>query len=291
MGTSMSLREHRKSVVGSTIGAPTGGFWSSMAIPPSRPFSWAFEPVQTDAASMSAERICITAPADDDDDESPILERVTPLWLHDLSDPGTALVLFDEASTSEIVPLQSAPRRLRVREPVSIRKIEAASLSWQPLVEDGAEVGFVYMLGNNGARIEVRIPGSVTVVQSDYSPLCASTGMCAPSSLLVFADEAHLESLRCLQTQLEHGEDIGYVPSRELCVTHSFDKIVMRANGGESGERNDAARRTWIQTKSFMKRLSCLTADCITRHNENEISRARAFELSHSSGLWHGSVI
>ena len=288
----MSLREHRdrQQILGSAIGAPTDGFWSSMAVSKTKPLSWAFEPVQTDAASMSAERICISAPADDDDDESPVLDRICPLWLHDLSSPGTAIVLFDEASMSEIVPLQSAPRRLRVREPVSIRKIEAASLSWQPLVEDGDEVGIAYLLGNS-TRVEVRVPGSVTVVQSDYSPLCASTGMCQASSLLVFADETHLESLQCLKDQLERGEDIGYLPTRELCVTPSFDKIVMRANGAESGERNDAARRTWLQTKSFMKRLSCITADCINAYTNNEIARARAFELSHSHGVWRGSVI
>ncbi len=287
----MSLREHRKSVVGSAIGAPAGGFWTSMAVVPPRPLSWAFAlNSETGAASMTVDNLVISEQTNDDD-ESPVLERVTPLWLHDLSDPATALVLFDE-TPPEIMPLQTTPRRLRVRAPVSIRKIAAASLSWQPLVEDGAEVGFVYMLGNDGARIEIRAPGSVVIVQADYSPLCASTQMCAPSSLLVFGDsEAHLASLQCLQTQLERGDDIGYVPSRELFVTPSFDRLVMRTNPNTTGERNDAARRTWLQTKSFMKRLSALTADCLTRYNENEITRMRAFELSHRHGLWRGNVI
>lgn len=284
----MSLREHRKSVVGSAIGAPAGGFWSSMAIPPPRPLSWEFEPIQADVASMS--HLAISGKIDDDD-ESPVLDRICPLWLHDLSSPGTAIVLFDEASMSEIVPLQTTPRRLRVRAPVSVRKVTASSLTWQPLVEDGTEVGFVYMLGND-ARVEVRAPGSVAVVQADYSPLCASAGICDPSSLLLFGDpEAHLESLRCLQTQLERGEDIGYLPTQECCVTLAFDRLVMRTNPNMSGERNDAARRTWLQTKAFLKHLSALTADCLNAYTNNEIVRARAFELSHSRGVWRGSVI
>tara|TARA_X000000368_G_scaffold269880_1_gene213846 strand:- start:517 stop:1380 length:864 start_codon:yes stop_codon:yes gene_type:complete len=287
----MSLREHsdRQRILGSAIGAPVGGFWSSMAIPPPRPLSWAFEPIQADVASMSH---LVISEQTNDDDESPVLDRICPLWLHDLSSPGTAIVLFDEASNPDIaVPLQSTPRRLRVRAPVSVRKVTASSLTWQPLLEDGEEIGIVYYLGSD-ARVEVRVPGSVAVVQADYSPLCASTGICAPSSLLVFGDpKAHLESLRCLQTQLERGEDLGYLPTQECCVTPAFDRLVMRTNPNVSGERNDAARRTWLQTKAFLKHLSALTADCLTRYNENEITRMRAFELSHRHGLWRGNII
>ena len=193
-----------------------------------------------------------------------MLDCVAPLWLHDLSGPGTAMVLFDEAPTPETVPLQSTPRRLRVRAPVAVRKVSATSLSWQPLVEDGVEVGFAYSLGSGssdaaGARVEVRAPGSVAVIQGDYSPLCASAGMCLPSSLLLFADpEAHLHSMRCLHADLQRGEDLGYIPTQELCVTSTFDKLVLRTNGAESGERNDAARRAWQQTKAFLKDLSRL---------------------------------
>lgn len=288
----MSLREyrHRQEILGSAIGAPAGGFWTSMAVVPPRPLSWAFAlNSETGAASMTVDNLVISEQTNDDD-ESPVLERVTPLWLHDLSDPATALVLFDE-TPPEIMPLQTTPRRLRVRAPVSVRKIAASSLSWLPLVEDGEEVGIAYFLGSD-ARVEVRVPGSVTVVQADYSPLCMSTKMCQASSLLLFAEpEVHLESLRCLKDQLERGEEIGYIPSQECCVTPAFDRLVMRTNTNTTGERNDAARRTWIQTKSFMKRLSCLTADCINTYTENEIVRARVFELSHSHGVWRGSVI
>lgn len=295
----MSLREHRdrqQNVCGSAIGAPAEGFWSSMAVVSPRPLSWPFAPIQADTASVTVNQLSISEQADDD--ESPVLDRVCPLWVYDLSAPGAAaMLLFDEASTSETVPLQSTPRRLRVRAPVAVRKVAAASLSWQPLVEEGAEVGFVYALasGSNdaiGARVEVRVPGSVAVIQADYSPLCASTGMCQPSSLLLFAEpDAHLESLRCLRAQLERGEDIGYIPSQELCITSLFDRLVMRANCVENGERNDAARRTWLQTKGFLKDLSALTADCIAAYANNEIARTRAFELSREHALWRANVI
>lgn len=296
----MSLREHRRrqpSVCGTAIGTPIEGFWSPMAVSPPRPRSWSFElNPEPDTASVTIDRLTIAAQADDDD-EVPVLDSVAPLWLHDLSAPGTAMVLFDEAPTPETVPLQSTPRRLRVRAPVTARAVVAASLSWQPLIEDGVEVGFAYALGSGcndttGARVEVRLPGSVAVIQGDYSPLCASAGMCLPSSLLLFAEpEAHLHSMRCLHADLERGEDIGYIPTQELCVTSTLDKLVLRANGAESGERNDAARRTWQQTKSFLKGLSTLTADCVAAYTSNEIVRTRAFELSREHALWRANVI
>lgn len=294
----MSLRErrrHQPSVCGTAIGTPIEGFWSPMAVSPPRPRSWSVE-TEPDAVSITAKGLSISSPADDDD-EVPVLDCVAPLWLHDLSAPGTAMVLFDEAPTPEPVPLQSTPRRLRVRAPVAVRKVAATSLSWQPLVEDGVEVGFAYALGSGcsdaaGARVEVRVPGSIAVIQSDYSPLCASTGMCLSSSLLLFAEpEAHLDSMRDLRAQLGRGEDIGYVPTQELCVTSVLDKLVLRANGAESGERNDAARRAWQQTKAFLKGLSTVTADCIAAYTSNEIARTRAFELSRVHALWRANVI
>ena len=296
----MSLREHRRrqpSVCGTAIGTPIEGFWSPMAVSPPRPRSWSFAlNPEPDAAPITAERLSISSEIGADD-EVPVLDSIAPLWLHDLSAPGTAIILFDEAPTLSTVPLQSTPRRLRVRAPVTARKVEAVSLSWQPLIEDGVEIGFAYTLASgcndaSGARVEVRVPGSVAVVQSDYSPLCASAGMCDPSSLLLFAEpDVHLESLRCLRTQLQRGEDIGYIPTQELCVTSSFDKLVMRANGAESGQRNDAARRTWLQSKSFLKDLSSLTADCIAAYTSNEIKRTRAFELSRVHSHWRANVI
>lgn len=295
----MSLREPRRqtSVFGAAIGTPTEGFWSPMAVSPPRPRSWPFalRPAP-DTASITAKGLSIASQAEDDD-EVPVLDSVVPLWLHDLSAPGTAMVLFDEAPTSEPVPLQSTPRRLRVRAPVAVRAIAAASLSWQPLVEDGVEVGFAYALGSGssdaaGARVEVRVPGGVAVIQGDYSPLCASAGMCRPSSLLLFAEpEAHLDSMRDVRAQLGRGDELGYVPTQELCVTSALDKLVLRANGAESGERNDAARRAWQHTKAFLKDLSTLTADCIAAHASNEIARTRAFELGRVHALWRANLI
>jgi hypothetical protein len=296
----MSLRErrhHQPSVYGTAIGTPTEGFWSPMAVSPQRPRSWSFAlNPEPDAVSVTIDRLTIAAQADDDD-EVPVLDSIAPLWLHDLGAPKTAMVLFDEAPTPEPVPLQSTPRRLRVRSPVAVRKVAATSLSWQPLVEDGVEVGFAYTLGSGcsdaaGARVEVRVPGNIAVIQGDYSPLCASTGMCLPSSLLVFADpEVHLDSMRALRAQLGRGDDLGYVPTQELCVTSALDKLVLRANCVESGERNDAARRAWQQTKAFLKDLSTLTADCIAAYTSNEITRNRAFELSRVHALWRANVI
>tara|TARA_X000000368_G_scaffold377654_1_gene331474 strand:+ start:984 stop:1874 length:891 start_codon:yes stop_codon:yes gene_type:complete len=296
----MSLRERRRgqsSVYGTAIGTPNEGFWSPMAVSPPRPRSWSFAlNPEPDAVSVTIDRLTIAAQSDDDD-EVPVLDSVVPLWLHDLSAPGTAMVLFDEAPTPEPVPLQSTPRRLRVRAPVAVRKVAATSLSWQPLVEDGVEVGYAYALGSGssdatGARVEVRVPGSIAVIQGDYSPLCASTGMCLPSSLLLFADpEAHLDSMRDLRAQLGRGEDIGYIPTQELCVTSALDKLVLRTNGAESGDRNDEARRAWQQTKAFLKGLSTVTADCIASHANNEIARTRAFELSRVHALWRANVI
>ena len=132
----MSLREHRRrgqsSVYGTAIGTPIEGFWSPMAVSPPRPRSWSFElNPKPDAVSVTIDRLTIAAQVGDDD-EVPVLDCVAPLWLHDLSAPGTAMVLFDEAPTPETVPLQSTPRRLRVRAPLAVRQRAATALSRQP---------------------------------------------------------------------------------------------------------------------------------------------------------------
>lgn len=277
---------------GSAIGAPIGGFWSPMAVSPPRPRAWAASLERDDDYDVTAERLCISTPTGDDGDvdDSPVLECVAPLWAHALSAlPEPTMLLFEEALTPDVVPLQGLPRRLRVRAPVAIRKVSFGSLAWQPLVEEGAEVGVVYHLGNSpdDARVEVRVPGSVAVVQADYS-----LGGASASSLLLFAEpETHLASLRLLHAQLQRGDEIGYLPSQELCITPAFDRLVLRANPALSGERNDAARRTWLKTKTFLRSISTLTADCIAAYTHNEIKRVRAFELSDELARWRASVL
>ena len=134
--------------------------------------------------------------------------------------------------------------------------------------------------------------GSVAVVQSSYSPLAMASGMADPSSYLLYPDpEAHLASMREVRAQLQRGEDVGYVPARELCVTSAFDRLVLRTNPAETGEQNDAARRAWLDTKQFLKTLSSLTADSVTTYNAAEIDRVGAFELRHTHGSWRGCVV
>ena len=230
------------------------------------------------------------------------------------------LLLFDQTSAaSEATLLQSHPRRLRVRGIVTPRPVEARSLTWRPLVDAGEVVGVVFLLGSGRdadekpatrmrgrgndavARIEVRSTaataaqdslGSVAVVQSSYSPLAMASGMVDPSSYLLYTDpEAHLASMRTVRTQLQQGEDVGYVPSRELCVTSAFNRLVLRSNQAETADHNDDARRVWQTTKLFLKTLSALTADSVVAYNATEIDRVNAFELRHGHGSWRGSVV
>lgn len=256
-----------------------------------------------------------------DDDESPALEQICPLWVHNLAaTQAPALLLFDQAAdTTETTLLQSHPRRLRVHGVVTPRTVTARSLTWRPLVDMGEVVGVVFLLGSGRdevgddakpaarargrgtdavARIEVRAAppgaalGSVAVVQSSYSPLAMASGMADPSSYLLYPDpEAHLASMREVRAQLQRGEDVGYVPARELCVTSAFDRLVLRSNPAETGAQNDAARRAWLDTKQFLKALSTLTADSVTAYNAAEIDRVGAFELRHTHGSWRGSVV
>jgi hypothetical protein len=256
------------------------------------------------------------------DDESPTLEQICPLWVHNLGTQAPTLLLFDQAvDTSETTLLQSQPRRLHVHGVVTPKTVTARSLTWRPLVDMGEVVGVVFLLGNGRdedgvsddakpatrergrgtdavARIEVRAAppratlGSVAVVQSSYSPLAMASGMADPSSYLLYPNpEAHLASMREVRAQLQRGEDVGYVPARELCVTSAFDRLVLRSNPAETGEQNDAARRAWLDTKQFLKALSTLTADSVIAYNAAEIDRVDAFELRHTHESWRSSVV
>ena len=119
-----------------------------------------------------------------------------------------------------------------------------------------------------------------------------ASGMADPSSYLLFPNPRdYLNSMDTLRTQIQRGEDVGYVPVRELCVTSQIDKLLMRGNPSESGDLNDAARRVWSSTKQFFKGLSELTADCITGYNAAEIERVGAFELRNRHASWRRSVV
>lgn len=304
-------------IYGQAIGLPVGGLWGTpMAVSPPRS-----PPLLPSASTLSVENLDLndTRHAEADGDESPVLEQVCPLWVHELATQASVMVRFDQsADMAETTLLQSHPRRLRVRGVVTPRTVAARSLTWRPLVDAGEVVGVVFLLGSGRdeddakpaarargrgtdavARIEVRAAppgavalGSVAVVQSSYSPLAMASGMADPSSYLLYPDpEAHLASMREVRAQLQRGEDVGYVPARELCVTSAFDRLVLRANPAETGEQNDAARRAWLDTKQFLKTLSSLTADSVTTYNAAEIDRVGAFELRHTHGSWRGSVV
>ncbi len=263
-----------------------------------------------------------------DADESPVLEQICPLWVHDLATAQQpVLVLFrqtvDEVSSDSTTLLQSNPRRLRVRGVVTPRMIHARSLTWRPLVEAGDVVGVVFLLGigrpdseddvkpasktnarvDAVTRIEVRTSlhkwtisadalDSIAVVQSSYSPLAMASGMTDPSSYLMFPDpRGYIDSMSALRTQIQRGEEVGYVPVHEMCVTSQIDKLLLRGNASETSELNDAARRVWITTKQFFKGLSELTADCITGYNAAEIERVGAFELRNRHDAWRRRVV
>ena len=305
-------------IYGQAIGLPVGGLWGTpMAVSPPRS-----PPLLPSASTLSVEHLDLndTRHAEADGDESPVLEQVCPLWVHELATQAPVMVRFDQsADMAETTLLQSHPRRLRVRGVVTPRTVAARSLTWRPLVDAGEVVGVVFLLGSGRdedddeakpaarargrgtdavARIEVRAAppgaalGSVAVVQSSYSPLAMASGMADPSSYLLYPDpEAHLASMREVRAQLQRGEDVGYVPARELCVTSAFDRLVLRSNPAETGAQNDAARRAWLDTKQFLKTLSALTADSVTAYNAAEIDRVGAFELRHTHGSWRGSVV
>ena len=307
-------------IYGQAIGLPVGGLWVSMAVSPPR--SPPMLPATTPTLMVESLDLNHGTACTDDSDESPVLEQICPLWVHDLATQAPALLLFDQTSdASETTLLQSHPRRLRVRGVVTPRPVAARSLTWRPLVDAGEVVGVVFLLGSGRdaddeekpptrmrgrgndavARIEVRSAastaaqdglGSVAVVQSSYSPLAMASGMADPSSYLLYTDpEAHLASMRTVRKQLQQGEDVGYVPSRELCVTSAFDRLVLRANTAETTDHNDDARRAWQTTKLFLKTLSALTADSVVAYNAAEIDRVNAFELRHAHGSWRGSVV
>jgi len=305
-------------IYGQAIGLPVGGLWGTpMAVSPPRS-----PPLLPSASTLSVESLDLNDArhAEADEDQSPVLEQVCPLWVHELATQASVLVRFDQsADTTGTTLLQSHPRRLRVRGVVTPRTVTARSLTWRPLIDAGEVVGVVFLLGSGRdddddakpaarargrgtdavARIEVRAAppgaaalGSVAVVQSSYSPLAMASGMADPSSYLLYPNpEAHLASMREVRAQLQRGEDVGYVPARELCVTSAFDRLVLRANPAETGEQNDAARRAWLDTKQFLKTLSALTADSVTAYNAAEIDRVGAFELRHTHGSWRGSVV
>ena len=264
---------------------------------------------------------------DADEDESPLLEQICPLWVHALDTQRPIFVLFrqsiDDVGRDNTTLLQSNPRRLRVRGVVTPRLVTARSLTWRPLVEAGDVVGVVFLLGmgradsdddvkpvsksnvrlDTVARIEVRtslhkwtisgdVVDSIAVVQSNFSPLALASGMADPSSYLLFPDpRGYIDSMRTLRSQIQRGEEVGYVPVRELCVTSQIDKLLLRGNPSESGERNDAARRVWTTTKQFFKGLSELTADCMSAYNAAEIERVGAFELRNHHTSWRRSVV
>jgi hypothetical protein len=321
---------------GPAIGLPAGGFWGPLVVSPPRspPLLATDSILAVEHLDLNEDNACVPMRVDtrghsDDTDESPLLEQICPLWIHDLATNPPVLVLFDQPGQNEAematLLLQSRPRRLRVRGAVTPRTVRAEALNWRPLVEAGESVGFVFLLGSGRgeyeddddygakpatrprsrigaiARIEVRSSstsdtntplGSVAVVQSSYSPLAWASGMADPSSFLLFPDpESHLNSMREVRAQLQKGEDVGYVPARELCVTSTFDRLVMRSNPSETGEYNDEARRAWQKTKSFLKSLSTLTADSVTAYNASEIDRVGAFELRNGHGMWRGSVV
>ena len=311
-------------IYGAAIGLPVGGPWAPMAVSPPRspPLLSATPALSMESLDLNDTHQITIAARRDDDDESPLLEQICPLWVHDLATQAPALLLFDQAiDTAETTLLQSHPRRLRVHGVVTPRTVSARSLTWRPLVDTGEVVGIVFLLGSGRdevsddakpaarprgsgtdavARVEVRAAppggaatlGSVAVVQSSYSPLAMASGMADPSSYLLYPNpEAHLASMREVRAQLQRGEDVGYVPARELCVTSAFDRLVLRSNPVETGEQNDAARRAWLDTKQFLKALSALTADSVFAYNAAEIDRVGAFELRHTHGSWRGSVV
>ena len=310
-------------IYGAAIGLPVGGPWAPMAVSPPRspPLLASTPSLSMESLDLNdAQTIVVSTACIDDDDESPVLEQICPLWVHNLATQAPALLLFDQTTdTTETTLLQSHPRRLRVHGVVTPRTVAARSLTWRPLVDMGEVVGVVFLLGSGRdevsddakpaarargrgtdavARIEVRAAppgaalGSVAVVQSSYSPLAMASGMADPSSYLLYPDpEAHLASMREVRAQLQRGEDVGYVPARELCVTSAFDRLVLRSNPAETGEQNDAARRAWLDTKQFLKALSTLTADSVAAYNAAEIDRVGAFELRHAHGSWRGSVV
>ena len=312
-------------IYGQAIGLPVGGLWGTpMAVSPPRspPLPPSTSTLSVESLDLNDARNGTAVPVDD---ESPVLEQVCPLWVHDIARRAPVLLLFDQSTDmSETTLLQSHPRRLRVRGLVTPKPVAARSLTWRPLADAGEVVGVVFVLGSGRdeddeasddtkpaarargrgtdavARIEVRSAaaaqgatlGSVAVVQSDYSPLAMASGMADPSSYLLYPDpEAHLASMREVRAQLKRGEDVGYVPSRELCVTSAFERLVLRANPAASGEQNDVARRAWLDTKQFLKTLSELTADSVTAYNAAEIDRVGAFELKHAHGSWRGGVV
>lgn len=270
---------------------------------------------------------CMPMRIDANEDESPLLEQICPLWVHALDAQRPIFVLFrqtaDEVGSDSTTLLQSNPRRLRVRGVVTPRLVTARSLTWRPLVEAGDVVGVVFLLGSGRpesdddvkpssrtnarmdtvARIEVRTSlhkwtlsgdavDSIAVVQSNYTPLAMASGMADPSSYLLFPDpRGYIDSMDTLRTQIQRGEEVGYVPVRELCVTSQLDKLLLRGNPSESGEMNDAARRVWSTTKQFFKGLSERTADCIAAYNAAEIERVGAFELRNHHTSWRRSVV
>ena len=321
------------SLFGPAISAPQDGFWSLLAVSPPRspptaaldatapmPPEFSLDVDMVDAAACSsvlpslpsvaaATALLVTGSRQRHDErEVPVLESVCPTWAYDLGDQ-TALVVFDH-DQSGTMTLQSTPRRIYNRDPVTAKAIAADGVSWKPMLDAATGTsGHVFQLTRMGAavcRIEAisriggddgadddapPVLGRVAVVQASYAPLAMAAGIADRSSLLVYDDpHAHLQTLRELRTNLGADPELGYAPVSECCVTGHLDRLVLLRANHASRADHERAQRAWSATRAFLRSMSALTADCVDWYADAEIRRAGAHELRGAARAWRRAV-
>lgn len=219
---------------------------------------------------------------------------------NDLS--GPALVVFDQEAETTMT-LQSTPRRIHNRDPVTAKAVPVDLVSWKLMcnAEDGT-TGHAFVLSKGGAmvaKIEVHTEAAsssalrrVAIVQASYRPLSMAAGVADASSLLVFEDPAaHLRGLREVAEGLRVDAELGYAPVAECCVTDAFQRLNVQLGTKDAHTpEHQTARAVWKLTKGFLKSLSAATAECIDLYTSVEIERTGATELRGACRKWRAFV-
>lgn len=260
-----------------------GGLWARLAVSPPRsppltiatstpalaPPTFSLDDTAdiADTAGHADVEMASAANATAFDSEVPLFFGVCPTWTYDLS--GPALIVFDQERATTMT-VQSEPRRIHNRDPVTAKPVAVDLVSWKLMVnaEDGA-TGHVFHLCKDGAqvaKIEVHTSGGgdgasgggadlplqlkrVAIVQSSYHPLSMAAGVADASSLLVFEDPAvHLRGLEEVARKLRVDAELGYAPVSECCVTDAFHRLNVQTGCRDAHTFEHAtARPTWFE--------------------------------------------
>jgi hypothetical protein len=106
-------------------------------------------------------------------------------------------------------------------------------------------------------------------------------GLVDPATRLVF-ERNHPCELKQLLREVEADDDMIYLPVADVLLGKAFDRIPLRI-AVQNHPNAPQARRTWIETKEFLKSMQPLVIEGRHKHNKSEFERARVQpdELKH----------